>query len=185
MGVSPKIKITSQYLQILNVDESDDGNYACTIRNPFEIKTALATLTVQRKDSSKFFLRQRLVALCRSAPFQSSARYVSRGFERFVRRIAMSSARKSETKDHLVQIESVVRSNSFSPRHRFDAQIWRFDRRIECTSPTIVKLFASVNYVWKTPVSTRAARKIRSNASPQRRIFAFAIRVSSPSSSSN
>lgn len=49
MGVSPKIKITSQYLQILNVDESDDGSYACTIRNPVEMKTALATLTVQRK----------------------------------------------------------------------------------------------------------------------------------------
>ena len=49
MGTSPKIIITSEYLQILNVDESDVATYSCTIRNAVEIKTALATLTVQCK----------------------------------------------------------------------------------------------------------------------------------------
>jgi len=46
MGISSKIRITNQYLQVLNIDETDEGNYACTIRNPIEMKTALATLTV-------------------------------------------------------------------------------------------------------------------------------------------
>ncbi|CAF3359027.1 unnamed protein product [Rotaria sp. Silwood1] len=46
IGVSSKYMITSQYLQIVNVDENDEAIYACTIRNAVEMKTASANLTV-------------------------------------------------------------------------------------------------------------------------------------------
>lgn len=46
LGVSSKYAITSQYLQIANVDENDAAIYACTIRNTAEMKTASANLTV-------------------------------------------------------------------------------------------------------------------------------------------
>ncbi|CAF1371927.1 unnamed protein product [Adineta steineri] len=46
IGTSSKHRITNEYLQILNIDESDEAVYACTIRNVNEIKTASANLTV-------------------------------------------------------------------------------------------------------------------------------------------
>ncbi|CAF3402562.1 unnamed protein product [Rotaria socialis] len=46
IGPSSKHMITSQYLQIANVDENDEATYACTIRNTVEMKTTSANLTV-------------------------------------------------------------------------------------------------------------------------------------------
>ena len=54
MGVSRKHLITNQYLQILNIDETDEATYACTVRNTVEIKTASASLTVLRKEKLLF-----------------------------------------------------------------------------------------------------------------------------------
>jgi hypothetical protein len=41
--------MTDQYLQVVNVDETDEGTYLCSIRNAAEVKSASATLTVLSK----------------------------------------------------------------------------------------------------------------------------------------
>ncbi|CAF1177250.1 unnamed protein product [Didymodactylos carnosus] len=46
LSASSKHVITSHSLQIVNVNENDQGIYACTIRNSKEIKTILANLTI-------------------------------------------------------------------------------------------------------------------------------------------